>query len=98
MRATIKPKVVSNIAVDGQGYVKLIEAIASAINSNSLPTLGTTWDRIVESEMRDIMQKAFLKFQQELARIEALLPIEESELYKLLFVVKYDVDHPDWSA
>lgn len=88
LRSTIKPKVVNNVAVDGRGYVKLIESIATAVNHNSLPTLSTTWDRIVESEMRDTLQKAFDKYKSEIARLEQQLPIEESELYKLLFIVK----------
>lgn len=88
LRATIKPKVVNNVAVDGHGFVKLIESLAASINQNSLPTLATTWDRIVESEMKEILQKAFLRFQTELARIESMLPMEESEIYKLLFNIK----------
>ena len=81
----------SNVAVDGRGYVKLIESIAGAINNNSLPTLSTTWDRIVESEMRDTLQKAFDKLKFEMEKLQEQLPIEESELYKLLFIVKYVV-------
>lgn len=91
LRSSIKPKIVNNVAVDGRGYVKLIESIAGAINNNSLPTLSTTWDRIVESEMRDTLQKAFDKLKFEMEKLQEQLPIEESELYKLLFIVKYVV-------
>jgi len=90
LRSSIKPKIVSNVAVDGKGFVRLVEEIAGAINANALPTLSTTWDRIVESEMKDVLEKAFARYKTELESVETQLPLEESELYKLLFIVKLE--------
>ena len=88
LRATIKPKLVNNVAVDGTGFVKFIEAITAAINCNSLPTLSTTWDRIIESEMRDTLERCHAKYKTEIDKLAEQLPLEESELFKLLFIIK----------
>ena len=84
----VKPKIIDNVPINGNGYVELVEYLVQAINNKGLPEIQNTWERIVQAEMKSILKNALKIFDNGQNVIEQKLPIEDEELYKSLYRVK----------
>ena len=90
IRNNIKPKIVDNVPIDGTGYCKLLESLVFAMNNNSMPRISSTWQRIVESEMREILYISITKFNTALIELEKQMPIEDKRLFRILYKARIE--------
>lgn len=84
----LKPKIVDNVPVNGSGYTKLVQFLVKALNTTGLNEIQTTWDRIVQTEMKGTLKQAYKVFEEGLEVIEKKLPMEDSEFFTKLYYVK----------
>ena len=74
MEAFIKPlfyapkyKVIDGSMLNGAMFVELLEQYVSAINKNTVPTISTAWERVVDSQLKDFYNGAMNIYKREFA-------------------------------
>jgi hypothetical protein len=85
VRNNLKPKMVDNVPVDGTAFCKLTEHLVYSINNNNLPKISSTWDRIIQSEMKEILNTCTSKFGRALREMEQQMPLEDKKMYSMLY-------------
>lgn len=85
VRNNLKPKFVDNVPVDGTAFCKLAEHLVYSINNNNMPRINSTWDRIVQSEMKEILNACMSKFDRALREMEKQMPMDDKKLYRMLY-------------
>ena len=58
MHGRARAKAVDGQPVSGAMLRGMIEAYVEAINKEAIPTIATTWERVVEGEVRRVFEKA----------------------------------------
>lgn len=85
IRNGLKPKIVDNVPVDGTAFCKLVEHLVYNMNNNNMPRINSTWERIVQSEMKEILNACMRKFDSALREMEKQMPMDDRKLYKMLY-------------
>ena len=83
-----RPKSINGIPLIGRMYAQMISKYIEQINSDSVPTIMTTWDQIVESEVSTLYTNAIKVFEDGFSKIVQELPMEEAFLRGALYNLK----------
>ena len=52
------PKIIDGNALNGGMLADLCEMYVDAINSNEVPTITSSWERVVQKELRESLDRA----------------------------------------
>lgn len=85
----LKPKSIDGQALNGAMFAELSQTYVEAINSESIPTISSAWERVIDSEIRRVFDEANneldVLIQEKMA---GRLPIELEEMDRLKKEIK----------
>jgi hypothetical protein len=55
------------------------------MNNNNMPRINSTWERIVQSEMKEILNACMSKFDRALREMEKQMPLDDKKMYRMLY-------------
>lgn len=62
----VKPKSINGQTMDGKMFSQIIEEYTSCMNNNGMPEINTAWERVMESEIKQVLQTSINKVNFEL--------------------------------
>lgn len=54
----MKPKAIDGQALNGAMFTELANTYVEALNSESIPTISTAWERVIDSEIKRVFEEA----------------------------------------
>ena len=75
------PKIIDGQALNGQMFCNLAESYVQSINSDSIPTISSAWERVLDGELRRIYEQTITELDDFMKNtISKKFPLEETEL------------------
>lgn len=77
----VRPKSINGQTLSGPMFAQMITEYVYCMNNNGMPEINTAWDRVMETEIKRVLQQSLMKVSQELRDyIENGLPMTPKEL------------------
>ena len=54
----VRPKMINDAPVNGKIYTDLLITFVDSLNNSAMPSIATTWERIVDKEMQKVLNTA----------------------------------------
>jgi len=67
----LRPKIIKGVAVEGKVYTELVLNFVDALNNQALPSIPTTWERIIERELQSTLNRA-IDFYHKTMKVEVI--------------------------
>ena len=64
-----KPKSINGQSLDGKMFAQMVEEYSNCMNTNGMPEINTAWDRVMDTEIKRVLQQSTTKINYELQEL-----------------------------